>query len=101
MQPIILGNKLGAHDWTPDGDEIIFLQDGVGDEILRVSVDGGEPRLIRQSTRAQSVAVSPSGNEVAYSQPDGLFIVPMRGGKPKEVPGIRGRANGVDWEPKP
>lgn len=53
-----------APNWTPDGDALVF---NAGGRLFRISIDGGEPRLI------ESGAIDDFNNDHVLS-PDGLTI---------------------------
>jgi len=59
--------------WTPDGQELIFVQidaDGAND-IMAVSPNGGEPRLVVQTQHSASI---PARGGVASLSPDGRWL---------------------------
>ena len=75
----------GRVDWVPSGEEIIlaaetFVGEGApptpslggagagASQLWRVSVAGGQARLLRGSVNAEDVAVSREGHRLAYSQ---------------------------------
>ena len=74
----------GRVDWIPSGEEIILAAEPVASEgapprpslgggpeasaLWRVSVAGGQARLLKGSVSAEDVAVSREGHRLAYSQ---------------------------------
>jgi Tol biopolymer transport system component len=73
--------------WTQDGEHIVFVSGwdgstgGEGD-IMVVRGDGTGPRFL---VRGLYPDVSPSADEVAYSTPTGVFVLPLAGGTPQLV----------------
>ena len=64
--------------WTPDGQELIFVQldaNGVND-IMAVSPNGGEPRLVVQTQHSASI---PARGGVASLSPDGRWLAYVSG----------------------
>jgi Tol biopolymer transport system component len=86
-----------APDWSPSGDHIVFVRDpadstGVG-VIQSVGIDG---RDVHSITVGGHPDVSPDGSTVAFAKGDGIYVLPITGGKPKLV--VR-RGEHPEWSP--
>jgi TolB protein len=86
--------RFEAPNWTLDGKELIFNQDGL---IYRIPVEGGEPVVIPTgfaTSNNNDHGISPDGRLLAISHhvddlPPGsnsiIYIVPIEGGTPRRV----------------
>lgn len=99
--------------WSPDGRRIAYFAadwtlrvipagGGTSRTIVRMGRDPNAPRLGLAALSQFEMAWSPSGKEIAYAQPDGLWIVAADGGEPRSVStglsGIRAVTK-IDWSP--
>lgn len=86
--------RFEAPNWTPDGKNLIFNQEGL---IYRIPVTGGDPVVIPTgfaTSNNNDHGVSPDGQWLAIShhaedKPPGrnsiIYIVPVEGGNPRQV----------------
>lgn len=93
----ILGGPAYAPDWSPTGTHIVFVRDpaestGAG-LIQSVRPDG---RDLRSIVRGGHPDISPDGSRLAFSRPEGIYVMSMTGGKPKLV--IR-NGERPEWSP--
>lgn len=68
-QSLLFGGTTNDHApaWSPAGDRIAFLRDeGGGQGIYRVNVDGSNPIHLMTNSLATSPVWSPDGNRIAY-----------------------------------
>ncbi|MCC6362245.1 MAG: PD40 domain-containing protein [Bryobacterales bacterium] len=82
-------------DFSPDGGQVAFYSSRDGGGIYVVPTLGGEERLlVRGAIRPR---FSPDGKSIAYcvggnfQAPSKIYVIPVRGGKPKEL------ATDVPW----
>jgi Tol biopolymer transport system component len=86
-----------APDWSPTGNEIVFVRNpaprtGAG-VIHSIRPDG---RKLRAIVWGGHPDVSPNGSKLAFARRDGIYVVPMAGGKPMR---IIGNAEHPEWSP--
>lgn len=86
--------RFEAPNWTPDGDELIFNQEGL---LYRIPVQGGEPEEIPTglaTSNNNDHGISPDGTQLVIShhaedKPSGMnstiYILPIEGGTPTQV----------------
>ena len=86
--------RFEAPNWTHDGEELIFNQEGL---LYRIPVEGGEPEVIPTdfaTSNNNDHGISPDGEKLAISHhvddlPPGsnsiIYIVPIEGGTPRRV----------------
>jgi Tol biopolymer transport system component len=71
--------------WTPDSEHVVFASGdnrGLDLDIAVIRVDGTGLRFLGKGLYPD---VSPSGDEIAYSTPTGVFVLPFAGGTPRLV----------------
>lgn len=93
----LLGPRTYAPDWSPAGSPIVFvrspsLKTGVG-LIQSIEVVGHNVRSI---VRGGHPDVSPDGMKLAFARRDGVYVMPLRGGKPQR---IVARGEHPEWSP--
>lgn len=72
--------------WTHDGEHIVFVSGWDGNTAVGdIGVIGVDGTGLRSLERGLYPVVSPSGDEVAYSAPSGVFVQPIAGGAPRLV----------------
>jgi eukaryotic-like serine/threonine-protein kinase len=101
--PLILADRIINSDCSPDGKWVLF---GSGKSLYRMSVEGGSPTEIVQSTTTPYGAISPDGKWVAYVYTEGkstrmtrIAVVPALGGAPKQLFALPGDTEGLRWAP--
>lgn len=93
----VTGPRIYAPDWSPLGSRIVFvrnpsLRTGSG-VIQSVRLDGKDVRTIVRGARPD---VSPDGTKIAFSRRDGIYVVPLRGGR---MTRIVARRDHPEWSP--
>jgi TolB protein len=85
-------------DWSPTSHDIAFSKDG---DIWVISVDGGAPRnLTNKRAGAFSPAWSPDGKSIAYSQPDGIYVIDAAtGANARNLTNVNGMDQFPLWSP--
>jgi hypothetical protein len=73
--------------WSPDGKAMVY---SLGGNLIYERLGGGH-RQLTQTSDVFTAAISPDGTQVAYGRRDakdqdqGLWVVPVAGGEPREV----------------
>ena len=83
-------------DWSPDGEEIVFVRGDQTSDLWAVSADGGEPWQLTVSPGNEAFPrYSPDGTRIAYTANEAagslawdIWTIPRTGGIPERV---------VDW----
>jgi dipeptidyl aminopeptidase/acylaminoacyl peptidase len=93
----IFGGPAYAPDWSPTGSFIVFVRNpapltGAG-TIHSIGTDG---RNLRSIVRGGHPDVSPDGARIAFARRDGVYVVPVAGGRPRRV--VR-NAEHPEWSP--
>lgn len=80
------------HDWSPDGTQLLVTNyyGKTRAEMLVVDVEDGATRTLRESW-AGGATFSPDGRYIGFSMDDGLYLIPVSGGR--EVKLTSGSAN--------
>lgn len=72
-----------VHGWSPDGTQLLVtsyqLDQGEGDLIL-VNIEDGATRVLREGW-ADAAVFSPDGRYVGFDRNDGLYLIPVNGGR--------------------
>jgi Tol biopolymer transport system component len=93
----VLGGSVYAPDWSPTGGEIVFVRNpasGTGAGVIHsIRPDG---RKLRAVVFGGHPDVSPDGSQLAFARRDGIYVVPMTGGKARRI--IR-NAEHPEWSP--
>ena len=91
----LFAGRAYAPDWSPAGDEIVFVRNPAsrtgGGAIHAIRADG---RNLRSIVFGGHPDVSPDGRKVAFARRDGVYVVSIRGGRPRRV--IRNAEN-PEW----
>lgn len=93
---LVVAENEGGVAWSPDGSRITFeaarsLRTGIW--VVRTDGSG-----LRQLARGRDPAWSPRGDLIAYQGGSGIFVVPVRGGKPRRT--TRSANDGLHaWSP--
>lgn len=86
--------RFEAPNWTPDGEDLIFNQEGL---LYRIPVQGGDPKEIPTgfaTSNNNDHGISPDGTQLVIShhsedKPSGMnstiYILPIEGGTPKQI----------------
>jgi Tol biopolymer transport system component len=87
---MIAGTETGTHPaFSPDGQWIVFHRNRDG-TLVRVPVTGGSQITIVNNPAAFNPHWG-TPDQIVYSGPPGIFIVPATGGTPKRLQGLSGR----------
>jgi TolB protein len=92
--------------WAPDGASVVYqaVQDGY-DEVMTVTLDGGEPMALTDDGPNTYPSWSPDGEFVGYIQSQGSspvvkYVVTMRpNGTGKETFSVSGNVDNLSWSP--
>jgi Tol biopolymer transport system component len=91
----LFGGPASEPDWSPTGDRIIFVR-GTGSGagvIFSIKTDGSD---VRRILRGDDPDVSPDGSKITFARRDGVYVVPVAGGKPRR---ITRNAKHPEWSP--
>ena len=80
--------------WSPDGSRLAFIRDN---QLIGVSSDGTDERVIASSVQTARPAWSPDGTRVAFIRGGSVFVVAAAGGEPVQVGD--GGVCAVAWSP--
>lgn len=92
--------------WSPNGSQIAFEHAGPADDdfgcdgtwsVWAMDADGSDRHHVVDNAR--NPAWGPSGDEIAFVGPDGIYTVPAEGGIPHPVIEIGGTLSGPQWSP--
>jgi Tol biopolymer transport system component len=102
-----LASDVGSSGCSPDGKWVFYT--AVDNKIYRLSTEGGAPAAVLAVpgiAGAGDLAVSPDGNQIAFSYQEGspvpldkLAVVPASGGAPHFVSQTPIGAGGLRWLP--
>lgn len=89
--------RLAPPDWSPTGRAVVYGS-GLRPRLFTVRVDG---RTDRPLTVGQIPAWSPKGDRIAFARARGIWTIPARGGRPRQVAGHPrwSRFHGLEWAP--
>lgn len=91
----IFSGSVYAPDWSPTGDEIVFVRNpaqGTGAGVIHsLRPDGSDLRAVIWGGHPD---VSPDGTMLAYARRDGIHVAAMTGGRSKR---IIGNAEHPEW----
>jgi Tol biopolymer transport system component/DNA-binding winged helix-turn-helix (wHTH) protein len=86
--------------WSPDGREILFARAGGGRHALvRKRIDGGGERIVAHVDSVSSLRWSPGGDEAAFVDEHGVWLVPVDGGAPRRIGSPAEYVRSVAWDP--
>jgi Tol biopolymer transport system component len=91
----LFGGPASEPDWSPTGDAIVFVRgtgSGAG-KIFSIKTDGSG---LKRIVRGDDPDVSPDGSKIAFARRDGVYGVPITGGKPRR---IAPNAKHPEWSP--
>ena len=78
-----------GYDLSPDGTMVVFrTEDEAGLRLSVLSTASGEPRAIHEFAPVRDVGspfFSPDGSVVAFTEGNGLYVMPPTGGEPTEL----------------
>jgi serine/threonine-protein kinase len=87
---MIAGTETGTHPtFSPDSRWILFVRNR-DNTLVRVSVNGGSQTTVLKTQAAFNPHWG-TPEQIVYSGPPGIFIVPASGGTPKLLKGLSGR----------
>ena len=93
-----------GYDLSPDGTMVVFrTEDEAGLRLDVLSTAGGEPRAIHEFAAVGDVGspfFSPDGSVVAFTEGNGLYVMPPSGGEPTELAHLWAwESYSVRWSP--
>ena len=89
----VAGNRLAADtgatyealELAPDGTSVLALESSDATRVVLVPLRGGDPQPVVGTADADAASISPDGKSVVFSTADGLFVVAVAGGTPKQL----------------
>ena len=67
--------------WLPDSQSVTYL----ADDVYIVGIDGGMRRLTNDLTEKSCLAVSPTGDHLAYRTEDGVYVIDSDGTNHRQI----------------
>jgi len=93
----------GFPSWAPHGDGFVYGVGGPGQsDTLWYAVSDNRPATLVQrmtSNRRSQTPISPDGTRVAYTDPTGLYVVAVSGGRAVRALASTALDRGVCWSP--
>jgi Tol biopolymer transport system component len=93
----LFGGRAYAPDWSPIGNEVVFVRKpapGTGAGVIHsIGADG---RNLRPLVWGGHPDVSANGSTLAFARRQGVYVMPMTGGKPRLI--VRNAEN-PEWSP--
>lgn len=89
-----------GYNWSPDGKWLAIsarVAPNTRRQMLLIGTEGQKPILLREGEQGGSVSFSPDGKQLAFDDDYKILIVDTSGGKPRAVPGQKGRNKDPHW----
>jgi dipeptidyl aminopeptidase/acylaminoacyl peptidase len=110
LRPVVLPDRQQPPQWSPDGEQIVFISNLKGEPNLwGISPAGGFPTQLtvgigdRRFMNSRNVCWSPDGQWMAYiSDRDGtarVWLWPAKGGVSRELVDLGANINALSWSP--